>query len=183
MNYSGIKLHSPEVIEWLKRNQEFYKGKYVIVENGKCILFGLSERQVVEKAKNKGLTTYTITFVSRASIKFTQEGREYYVSQRRKTRIPRGTVKQIVEKYKGRCFYCGTQTTRECTKGKFRGGNRSTIDHLIPYFRGGTADIENLVLACSFCNLEKHKKTLEEYRTFKELNTKNPVLFYGETLK
>lgn len=46
------------------------------------------------------------------------------------------------------CHYCGTTLTPMT----------ATIDHMVPLARGGTWQVENLVLACSHCNaLKGHK--------------------------
>ena len=45
----------------------------------------------------------------------------------------------------------------------------ATKDHRIPKGRGGTNDIENLVLSCEKCNNEKGMLTVEEYAEWKRL--------------
>ena len=47
-----------------------------------------------------------------------------------------------------KCQYCGS--TRKLT-----------IDHVIPKSKGGSDDWENLVVACSSCNIKKSDKNLE----------------------
>jgi len=37
------------------------------------------------------------------------------------------------------------------------------VDHVIPYSKGGTEDLDNLVLCCQSCNSGKGVKSLEEY--------------------
>ena len=37
-----------------------------------------------------------------------------------------------------------------------------SVDHLTPLSRGGKWHIDNLVTACTFCNLKKGNKTLDE---------------------
>ena len=49
------------------------------------------------------------------------------------------------------CFYCSTVTDL-------------VPDHLIPLFRGGSHSVGNIVAACDFCNKQKGKKCLSEYR-------------------
>lgn len=39
----------------------------------------------------------------------------------------------------------------------------ATIDHVVPIARGGTNDLENLVLACSDCNTRKGTKAYSEF--------------------
>ena len=52
----------------------------------------------------------------------------------------------------GSCSYCGD------VDGPFE------IDHIIPWSRGGTHEIENLTLACKPCNRSKGAKTISEWR-------------------
>ncbi len=49
-----------------------------------------------------------------------------------------------------RCVYCGTT------------GGRLTLDHVIPRSKGGDSVWENVVTACSPCNLRKGDRLLEE---------------------
>ena len=49
-----------------------------------------------------------------------------------------------------RCVYCGSA------------GGRLTLDHVVPRSRGGDSVWENVVTACSPCNLRKGDRTLEE---------------------
>lgn len=63
------------------------------------------------------------------------------------------------------CHYCGTSlaftdepsTYRETMVGGevWQLGNWATIDHVVPLSRGGTDDLDNLVLACNVCNARK----------------------------
>lgn len=57
------------------------------------------------------------------------------------------------------CYYCG----KLCIEDK-------TIDHKHPVSRGGTNDIDNLVVACRSCNCSKNDKTEEEYRMWRNEN-------------
>lgn len=44
------------------------------------------------------------------------------------------------------------------------GMGEPTLDHIIPLSRGGTHDIDNLVLACKSCNSRRHSRhTYQEY--------------------
>jgi len=51
------------------------------------------------------------------------------------------------------CFYCGTKAIH--------------LDHVIPLVRGGRHSIGNLVPSCSKCNTSKNKKTIMEWRVWK----------------
>lgn len=60
-----------------------------------------------------------------------------------------------------RCAYCG----QDCT-GRF-----STLekDHIVPIARGGSDGIDNLAVACSFCNGQKCDMTGDEYLAFRAM--------------
>lgn len=64
----------------------------------------------------------------------------------KRKRISRETREAVLERDDYTCRYCGAKNT------KFH------IDHVYPFSRGGTDDIENLVTACYRCNLSKHDK-------------------------
>jgi 5-methylcytosine-specific restriction endonuclease McrA len=59
------------------------------------------------------------------------------------------------------CYYCGKELKE--INGK------KTIDHRIPLSRGGSNEIENMVVACEHCNYSKSDKTDLEY--FKYIKT------------
>jgi 5-methylcytosine-specific restriction endonuclease McrA len=50
------------------------------------------------------------------------------------------------------CVYCGCELQWES----------STVDHVVPLSKGGTHDLENLVLACEPCNTRKGSKILAQ---------------------
>lgn len=61
------------------------------------------------------------------------------------------------------CFYCGHDLV--IIYDQFAHGMwHATIDHKIPKSRGGTRDLNNLVLSCSHCNQAKSDLTLEQWR-------------------
>lgn len=56
------------------------------------------------------------------------------------------TIKRIIlEKTGGVCAKCGKPLPLE----------KTTIDHLIPKYRGGTDDMSNLIPMCKRCNKQK----------------------------
>ena len=59
--------------------------------------------------------------------------------------------KQIFQKYKGHCAYCGLPITIQ----------EMQIDHIVALKRGGPDSIENANPACRMCN--KYKDTLTLY--------------------
>jgi 5-methylcytosine-specific restriction endonuclease McrA len=52
-----------------------------------------------------------------------------------------------------KCFYCNVKLNFET----------ATIDHLIPKSQGGSDNLDNLVLACHGCNINKGSKSLDEF--------------------
>jgi 5-methylcytosine-specific restriction endonuclease McrA len=61
--------------------------------------------------------------------------------------------KNILKRDAYTCQYCGRN-----------GGERMTIDHVIPKSLGGRTIWENVVSACRACNLKKGNKPLQEVR-------------------
>lgn len=55
----------------------------------------------------------------------------------------------VIARDRGRCRYCGVVPV---------GSRRRQLDHVHPVFRGGQADLANLVLACSTCNSAKSSR-------------------------
>lgn len=56
----------------------------------------------------------------------------------------------LLDNHSKQCVYCGSR-------------EHLTIDHYIPRSRGGTSDLENLVLACNDCNNAKGDKLPLEF--------------------
>ena len=54
-----------------------------------------------------------------------------------------------------------------CKYCKIAGGILE-IDHVIPYSKGGSNEIENLVTACRKCNRQKKDKSVEEFIIWKK---------------
>lgn len=72
----------------------------------------------------------------------------------------------LFRKVKGRCYYCKIETDFITTP---RLDPRHTEkDHLIPVSRGGSDAIENIVVSCRRCNMEKSTMTAAEYRAWKK---------------
>jgi 5-methylcytosine-specific restriction endonuclease McrA len=67
---------------------------------------------------------------------------------------------KLFKQQNGRCFYTGVPITLE----------DSHIDHKIPVAKGGTDTLDNIVLCSAQANLEKHAKTVDEYRQWRKLN-------------
>jgi len=66
--------------------------------------------------------------------------------------------KVVFERDDFTCVYCGKR------------GDCLEVDHKIPFIKGGSDEIENLVTSCVRCNRQKRDKTYEEYRERRRKN-------------
>jgi hypothetical protein len=73
----------------------------------------------------------------------------------------------VLERDGYRCRYCGA----EATDAKLH------VDHRMPVSKGGTNDFENLVTACSDCNLGKHAFLPTRYIPAQRENALAAVIF------
>lgn len=53
------------------------------------------------------------------------------------------------------------------------------FDHLLPNSRGGTSDLENIVVACAACNFGRMEATLYEARILDPLSLTPPIIWDG----
>ena len=78
------------------------------------------------------------------------------------------TKKNILKRDSYTCQYCGQN-----------GGERMTIDHVVPKSLGGRTVWENVVSACRICNLRKGNKRLEDVRMKLQCMPMKPLsMFY-----
>lgn len=75
--------------------------------------------------------------------------------QQARTPISQEVRSAVWQKTDGICWYCGKPLDPFLD---------FHVDHVIPYSRGGSNDFENLVPACSSCNITKHAYSLETFR-------------------
>ena len=70
----------------------------------------------------------------------------------------------------GLCYYCDKLMweTTYCQSNPGRRDLQCTAEHLIPRSEGGSNSAENIVAACLFCNITRHRsrdvQTPEKYR-------------------
>jgi 5-methylcytosine-specific restriction endonuclease McrA len=74
-----------------------------------------------------------------------------YTVRRPRPRV-RLCKREILRRDAHTCQYCGSRLSR------------LTIDHVVPRYRGGSYEWENLVTACPQCNRRKGGRTLQESR-------------------
>lgn len=89
-------------------------------------------------------------------------GRAYYVSRekygqiikprKKRTKIPAARRQKVFERDKWRCQLCGEMTDRSQSPPE---PLAPTIDHKVPYSKGGTNASENLQCAHYICNIRK----------------------------
>lgn len=102
---------------------------------------------------------------------------------RSKARMPTPAVKALIHQRDGyNCRFCGTPVVRRETRSRIRAlypaalswGSKEAeqhaafqamwaqYDHIVPHARGGSNDLDNLVLTCAACNFGRAGYTLEE---------------------
>lgn len=67
-----------------------------------------------------------------------------------------GDINDMWHKQGGSCYYCGMPVFAHYH-----------VDHLTPLSRGGTDKLENLCVACPFCNVSKKDKTEQEFADYR----------------
>lgn len=70
----------------------------------------------------------------------------------------------LVRAVQRRCHYCGVEASLTNARSHPR---HLEQDHLIPLSRGGSDAIDNIVVACRGCNLDKGTMTADEYAAWK----------------
>lgn len=78
--------------------------------------------------------------------------------QGRRPEIPESVRSAVLERDGMVCRYCGRKVH---TRSK--GPGRLHFDHVIPYARGGPATVENIVVSCRTCNIDKNAHSVEEW--------------------
>lgn len=78
----------------------------------------------------------------------------------------------IWEKSQGRCWYCGKQCNPFTDMH---------IDHVRARSKGGTDTLDNLVIACVRCNIDKRDLYVYEFRRKRFANVTHPRWFWNET--
>lgn len=72
-------------------------------------------------------------------------------------------LKFMKKYFKNKCAYCGEIITPK----------NYTLDHIIPKIKGGTNNINNLVIACFDCNTKKYTMNIEKFYDKSESFTKD----------
>lgn len=54
------------------------------------------------------------------------------------------------------CYYCGEK------------GGKLEVDHIVPFSKGGSDEMDNLITSCLRCNRQKRDKSIKEFLKWKE---------------
>lgn len=85
---------------------------------------------------------------------YKEYAREYKSLKRANgTRLPRGTVKEMLEAQKGLCIACHANLLE----------SGYHVDHVIPVSKGGKHCAENVQLLCPTCNRQKSAKNMADF--------------------
>jgi 5-methylcytosine-specific restriction endonuclease McrA len=101
-----------------------------------------------------GRTAAAFAAHGQGSVKDEQAERRRAKDRERKASLPKDWAEirlQVIERDGCECAYCGNKT------------ERVHIDHVFPLSRGGSSELENLVVACGPCNISKKDKTPSEW--------------------
>lgn len=137
---------------WREANKEYRKA-YRKARSGRAVELGREWRKKnPERHRETRLALY-------AKNKERDNQRLRVKEQRRRARKRNAegthTAADIQTQYKrqkGKCYYCGKKT-----------GDDYHIEHIVPLSRGGTNWPDNIVIACSACNLSKANKLPHEW--------------------
>lgn len=109
-------------------------------------------------AEFRAICTECTRTYNRTHVTPTTDARKLYMKEYSKKYKLDNHDSIIIELYSqqnGLCYYC-----REELYGQY------DVDHVIPLSRGGSNGVDNLVIACAFCNRSKGNKLLEEWNGF-----------------
>lgn len=124
------------------------------------IEYGAQNREA-ERERNRAYYQSHVEMERARRQKWQQEHPEENAAKSRKARAARAgaagshsaqDISEIYEAQGGRCYYCGSELN-----GKYH------VDHMVPLFRGGSNNPDNLRCACPSCNCSKGTKTHWEF--------------------
>lgn len=156
------------------------------------------------KAIDQDFSSYNFNDWSQVSQEMVEiDSNEFIFSPTLKLKIPRVIVlmlydklpkrhvsfsrKNIFERDKYTCQYCGKKEKETSRNVSQMGKNVLNLDHIVPRSRGGKTTWKNVVVTCCKCNTKKGNKLLEElgWTLFKIPKEPSwlPIINIGLTLK
>lgn len=135
--------YSPESISLVKQIIEYRKKKKEEYEKKEMELRQKQKEEAEKEAIKKAIKTriQKEELKKQAMQELENEGILFPEAGKRPP-IPKSIVDTIWRRDKGCCVYCGSTENLQ-------------IDHIIPFSKGGSSNIENLQLLCQKCNLKK----------------------------
>lgn len=126
-----------------------------------------SYKRIYRKIRRKEINAYNRSYYAKHCDDRRDKIREKNFKRRVMRRLAPGDfvssdVPKIFKRQSGKCFYCGV----------ILDSKKYDIDHVIPLSRGGTNNIENVVIACTHCNRSKGNKLLNEWTEYFHINSK-----------
>lgn len=67
-------------------------------------------------------------------------------------KITSSQVRELFKSQKGKCFYCKVDLTP-----------KYSLDHMVPFCKGGSNYIDNIAICCRRCNFQKHTMNWDEF--------------------
>lgn len=146
---------------WFKSMDIFHSKKYI-----PNVLNDIEHRSDIQE-KIKGFKDAFIKFAALERVNYEPDIDDELECYLRKKRIYEINVKEwyrirkvVFDRDNYTCQYCGKR------------GCMLEVDHVIPFSKGGSYELSNLVTACRKCNRQKRDKSLEEFNEWKQKHEK-----------
>lgn len=146
---------------WFKLMDRFHSKKYI-----PDVLKDIENRPDIQK-KIKDFKDAFIKFAALERMNYVPDIDDELECYLKRKRMYETNVKEwyrirkvVFERDNYTCQYCGK---RGCVL---------EVDHIIPFSKGGSYDLNNLVTACRKCNRQKRDKSLEEFNEWKQNHEK-----------
>lgn len=164
-----------EELPFIISEQTGFEEAYILEVIKSCVALGLFSKKLFDKER-----VLTSKEIQRRWLKYTHfVGKDFYKSPLNllgnNIKVPKykieydskrmyninvkewyRIIKAVFKRDNYTCQYCG------------KVGGKLEADHIIPFSKGGTDDMDNLVTACRKCNRQKRDKSVEEFLKWRE---------------
>lgn len=172
---SGYYMRWDEELPFIISEQTGFEEAYILEVIKSCVALGLFSKELFDKER-----VLTSKEIQRRWLKYTHfVGKDFYKSPLNllgnNIKVPKykieydskrmyninvkewyRIIKAVFKRDNYTCQYCG------------KVGGKLEADHIIPFSKGGTDDMDNLVTACRKCNRQKRDKSVEEFLKWRE---------------
>lgn len=160
-NYERYIQHKREYEEKTRAYHRAYtRAKYV--ENKDAILAERRNRYWNDTEYRQQTIAKNLEYIRRFPVKARVYGK--IVKSRARARswgvtsnLTSRDIYAIFDEQNGRCFYCGITLSLDIPKDVH-------TDHIVPFVKGGSNTVDNVVCTCADCNLTKAGRSLEEWQ-------------------